>query len=76
MARYCFHAYCGICFAQDFDVLDLPDLQAARGAARHVAGRFRVHLPRHMRQESLTVEIMEEAGEGYASVCFPGSERR
>jgi hypothetical protein len=76
MARYCFHAYSGICFAQDFEVQDLPSLEAARGAARHVADHFWVYLPRHLRQESLTIEIEEEAGQGYASVCFPGRERR
>ena len=76
MARYCFHAYSGICFAQDFEVKDLPDLAAAQGAARHVADHFQAYLPGHLRQESLTIEIEEEAGQGYASVCFPGRERR
>lgn len=76
MVRYCFHAYSGICFAQDFDIRDFPDLEAARGAARHVAGRFRAYLPRHMRHESLTIEIVEEAGPESTSVCFPGRERR
>lgn len=72
MARYCFHVSSGICFAQDFEVQDLPDLEAARGAARHVAERFRTYLPHHLRQETLTIEIVEEAGHGCASVCFLG----
>ena len=76
MARYCFHAYSGICFAQDFEIQELPDLAAARGAARHVADHFQAFLPHHLRQESLTIEIVEEAGQGYASVSFPGGERR
>jgi hypothetical protein len=57
MARYSFHAYSGNCFAQDFEVHDLPDLEAACGAARDVAEHFWVFLPRHLRQESLTIEI-------------------
>jgi hypothetical protein len=76
MTRYSFHASSGICFAEDFEVQDLPDLEAARSAARKVAERFWIYLPRHLRQESLTIEIVEEAGQGYTSVCFPGSERR
>ncbi|WP_262270437.1 DUF6894 family protein [Microvirga yunnanensis] len=76
MARYCFHAYSGIFFAQDFEIQDLPNLEAARGAARHVADHFQAFLPQHLRHEGLTIEIVEEAGQGYASVCFPGSERR
>jgi hypothetical protein len=75
MARYSFHAYSGNCFAQDFEVHDLPDLEAACGAARAVAEHFWVFLPRHLRQESLTIEIEEDAGQEYTSVCFPGSER-
>ena len=74
MARYCFHAHSGICFVQDFEVWNLPDLAAARGVARHVAERFRTRLPPHLRQETLTVEIEEEAGRGYASICLPPSE--
>jgi hypothetical protein len=54
----------------------LPDLEAACGAARAVAEHFWVFLPRHLRQESLTIEIEEDTGQGYTSVCFPGSERR
>jgi hypothetical protein len=74
MARYCFHVHGGICFAQDFEVRNLPDLAAARGAARHVAEHFRSHMPPHLRQRALTVEIEEEAGPGHTSICFPGSE--
>jgi hypothetical protein len=29
-----------------------------------------------MQRSRLTIEIVEEAGQGYTSVCFPGSERR
>jgi hypothetical protein len=76
MTRYSFHAYSEICFAEDFEVQDLPDLEAARSAARNVAEHFWIYLPRHLREESLTIEIVEEAGEGYTSVCFPGRERR
>ncbi len=75
MARYCFHAYSGICFAEDFEVWDLPDLEAARGAASQVANHFRACLPRHLRQETLTIQIEEEAGQGHASMYFLGRER-
>ena len=74
MARYTFHAHSGICFVQDFEVWNLPDLAAARGAARHVAMRFRTNLPSHLRQETLTVEVEEEGGPGHAFICFPPGE--
>jgi len=74
MARYCFHAHGGICFVQDFEVWNLTDLAAARDAARHVAERFRTHLPPHLRQETLTVEVEEEGGPGHTSICFPPGE--
>ncbi|KLK91172.1 hypothetical protein AA309_21595 [Microvirga vignae] len=66
MPRYVFNASSGICFVQEFEIYHLPDLETARHEAHRVARHFRAYLPRHLRQESLTVEIVEETGQELA----------
>jgi hypothetical protein len=68
MPRYVFNASSGICFAQEFEIHHLPDLDAARDQAHQVAKHFRAYLPRNFRQEALTVEIIEETGQEFMIV--------
>ena len=70
MPRYCFNAYSGICFAPAFEVQDLPNLEAARGAAPKVAKQFWVYLPGSLRREALTIEIVEETGQEFLALRF------
>ncbi|PVE25774.1 hypothetical protein DC522_03100 [Microvirga sp. KLBC 81] len=70
MPRYVFNAYSGICYAQDFEVHDLPDLEAARGKARTIAKHFWAYLPSSLRREALTIEIVEEKGQEFMALRF------
>ena len=70
MPRYLFNAHTGLCHAQDFEVLDLPNLAAACAEARKVARHFWAYLPSHLRQEALTIEIMEETGQEFSVLRF------
>jgi len=66
MPRYIFNASSGICFAPEFEIHHLPDLETARHEAHRVARHFRAYLPRNLRQEALSVEIVEETGQEFA----------
>ena len=59
MPRYLFNAYSGLCHARDFEILDLPDLDAACAQAHRVARQFRAYLPGTLRREDLTIEIYQ-----------------
>ncbi|EIM26219.1 DUF6894 family protein [Microvirga lotononidis] len=63
MPRYVFNASSGICFAQEFEIHHFANLETACHEAHRVAKRFRAYLPRNLRQETLMVEIVEEAGQ-------------
>jgi hypothetical protein len=66
MPCYIFNASSGMRFALEFEVHHLPDLETARDEAHRVARHFRAYLPRNLRQESLTVEIVEAMGQEFA----------
>ncbi|QRM35761.1 hypothetical protein [Microvirga sp. VF16] len=66
MPRYIFNASSGICFVQEFEIHHLPDLETACHKAHRVARHFRAYLPRNIRQENLTVEIVEEMGQEFS----------
>ncbi|MBQ0821531.1 hypothetical protein KBI52_15120 [Microvirga sp. HBU67558] len=66
MPRYIFNASSGICFVQELEIHHLPDLETACHEAHRVARHFRAYLPRNIRQENLTVEIVEEMGQEFS----------
>jgi len=68
MPRYIFNASSGFCFAREFEIHHLPDLEAARHQAQRAARHFLAYLPRTLRQETLTIEIVEEMGQEFAVV--------
>jgi hypothetical protein len=68
MPRYIFNASSGFCFAQEFEIHHLPDLEAARHQAHQAARHFLTYLPRTLRQEALTIEIVEETGQEFEVV--------
>jgi hypothetical protein len=70
MPRYFFNASSGTCFMKDFEVQDFPNLDAACHQARNVAKHFWAYLPGSLRQETLTIEIMEEAGQEFRVLRF------
>ena len=70
MPRYLFNAYSGLCHARDFEILDLPDLDNACAQAHRVARQFRAYLPGTLRQEDLTIEIIEETGREFRAMRF------
>ena len=70
MPRYLFNAYNGLCHARDFEILDLPDLEAACTQAHRVAKQFRAYLPGTLRREDLTIEIVEVTGREFVAMRF------
>ncbi|WP_262299835.1 DUF6894 family protein [Microvirga sesbaniae] len=66
MPRYIFNATNGIYFAPEFEVHHLPELETAPCAAYRIVRHFRACVPRNLRQENRTVEIVEETSQELA----------
>lgn len=70
MPRYFFNARSGTSFSQDWDGLELPDIETARGKAEQVAEQFWNDLPPAVPPEAVIVEIIDESGQRPTTVAF------
>ena len=75
MPRYFFNARSGTSFSQDWDGLELPDIETAWHKAEQVAEQFLNDLPLAVRPEAVIVEIIDESGQRPTTIVFSNVPR-